>query len=167
MTTKRVIAIAAIVVAFGTVSVAAWGVHSGVLFGGDGPFGGKIKHLVSGHIGRLLVLRSQLDITREQKQKIGWILKGRVKDIAPIARTLVEKRAALRQQVMKESPDEKAIRSAVKGLADSIGDAAVLASKIVSEVRPVLTPNQVKLVEKFRADSNKAVLDWINKLDKQ
>ena len=72
--------------------------------------------------------------------------------------------AQLREAVLKEPADEKAIRSAAKDLSKSIGDASVLASRVIAEARPVLTAEQVKLIRNFRTEVDKATLDWLNQL---
>ncbi len=48
----------------------------------------------------------------------------------------------------------------------AIGDAAVLASKVVAQVKPVLTSQQIERIEKFRADTQKATADWLDQMGK-
>ncbi len=119
---------------------------------GDSPFG----RLISGHIGRWMVLRSELNLTDEQKTKIRETIKPRKPEIAKVARGVWEKRTALVNAVVADQPNEEAIRHAADDLGKAIGDAAVLASKVVGDVRPVLTTEQREQVEKFRQDCQKA-----------
>ncbi len=106
--------------------------------------------MVSGQIGRLMVLRSELNITDEQRAQIRGMVVEHKTDIAKAAENVWEKRVALREAVLADEPDEKAIRKAADRLGDAIGDAAVLASKIAGEARPVLTEDQRDKIEATR-----------------
>src|SRR6185369_12358661 len=102
-----------------------------------------LVNFIRAELGRLMVLKSELDITDAQKEQIKTILQSHKAEIAQVAKPLVDKKRALRDAVMADAPDEKAIRAASDDLAHSIGDAAVLASKIKQEVAVVLTPDQL------------------------
>lgn len=167
MTGKRIAVIGTVCTLLLTASLAAWGVESGAFFTDKGPFDGSLKRLIVGQVGRILVLRSQLDVTDEQKEKTVGIIKSHMKEIIPVAKSVVEKRRALRQAVMKEEPNEKEIRAAAEALGKSLGDASVLTSRIVAEARPVFTPRQVKLVQDFRISLDNATTDWLNQLGKK
>ena len=167
MNKKRIIVVCVLTAFVATASVTAWGFHAGIpgIIGKCGCFSNSpIKRLVAGHVGRFLVLRSKLDITDEQKKKVSAILKNRLDEIVPMAKVVIKKRRALREAVLKEPVDEKAIRSAAKDLSKSIGDASVLASRVIAEARPVLTDKQVKLIQDFKTEVDNATLDWLNQL---
>jgi Spy/CpxP family protein refolding chaperone len=166
MTGKRIAVICVICSLVATGSIAAWGVESGALSLNEGLFNGSLKRLIVGHVGRLLVLKSQLAVTDEQKEKAGAIVKSHLDEIMPVAKSVLEKRQVLREAVMKDNPNEKEIRAAAESLGKSIGDASVLASKIVVEARPVFTDRQVKLVKDFKANMNTATMDWLKQLKK-
>jgi Spy/CpxP family protein refolding chaperone len=167
MTGKRIALIGIVCSLLLTASLAAWGVESGAFSTSMGLCDGSLKRLIIGHVGRVLVLKSQLDVTDEQKEKTVGIIKSRLDEIIPAVKNVVEKRRALRQAVMKEEPNEKEIRAAAEALGRSLGDASVLTSKIVAEARPVFTPRQVKLVEDFRISLDNATTDWLNQLGKK
>jgi len=167
MTRKRIALIGIVCSLLLMASLAAWGVESGAFSAGKGPFDGSLKRLIVGQVGRVLVLKSQLDVTDEQKEKTAGIIKSRLDEIIPVAKNVVEKRRALRQAVMKEEPNEKEIRAAAEALGKSLGDASVLTSKIVAEARPIFTPHQVKLVQDFRISLDNATTDWLNQLGKK
>ncbi len=167
MNGKRILVVCVLTAFVATASVTAWGLHSGIpgIVAKSGClFNSPVKRLVAGHVGRLLVLRSDLDITDEQKEKVSALVKSRLDEIVPIAKTVIDKRRALREAVLKEPVDEKAIRSAALDLTKSIGDASVLASRVIAEARPVLTAKQVKLIRDFKTEVDKATLDWLNQL---
>ncbi len=167
MTGKRITLVGIVCSLLLTASLAAWGVESGAFFTGKGPFDGSLKRLVIGQVGRILVLKSQLDVTDEQKQKTAGIIKSHMDQIIPVAKNVVTKRRALREAVMNEKPNEKEIRAAAEALGESLGDASVLASKIVAEARPVFTPRQVKLLKEFRISLDNATTDWLNQLGRK
>ncbi len=123
--------------------------------------GGPVAHsplgrLVSGQIGRLMVLRSELNLTDEQRARVKETLKAHKPEIAAAGKAVWEKRVALRDLVLDEKADEPAIRKAADDLARSIGDAAVLAAKIRGEVAPVLTDEQKKLIRQTRLECREA-----------
>jgi Spy/CpxP family protein refolding chaperone len=127
-------------------------------------FGSPIARLITGNIGRLLVLRSELNVTSEQRAKIRSAVKSHRDEIRPVAASIVQKKRALREAVLTKN--EEAIRSASADLGKSIGDASVVASKVVADVRKVLTPEQIEKIQKFRADADGAADRWLNEIGK-
>jgi Spy/CpxP family protein refolding chaperone len=123
-----------------------------------------IARLIAGNIGRFLVLRSELNVTPDQKRRIADIVRKRSNEIKPVAQKILEKKTALREAVLADQPDERAIRSASDGLAKAIGDAAVVASLVVGEAKKVLTPEQIERIRTFRANCDKAELGWVQQI---
>jgi len=168
MNKKAVIIASALVLKLALVCVAlnAWAAEppdkAGIETLGQSP----LAKLITGNIGRFLVLRSELVITTDQKKKIVEILKSRRDEIRPVAKTILEKRRALQEAVVNKPGDETAIRGAATEMGKAIGDAAVLASKVVAQVKPVLTSQQIERIEKFRADTQKATNDWLDQMGK-
>ena len=118
----------------------------------DTPLG----RLLSGHLGRLLVLRSEMNVTDEQREKIKDVLVEHKPEIAEAAKGVWEKRSALRDAVLDNEADEAAIRRAADELGKAIGDAAVLGSKIRGQVAPILTDKQKELIKECRSDCQAA-----------
>jgi Spy/CpxP family protein refolding chaperone len=108
-----------------------------------------LVRLITGHIGRFLVLRSELSVTPEQKTKIREAVESRKDRIGPVVKSLKDKRRALRDAVRAETPDEAAIRAAADQLGKAIADAAVLASQVVADARKVMTDEQRSRIEQF------------------
>lgn len=127
-------------------------VHGDQCKWGQSPLG----RLISGHIGRWMVLRSELNVTDEQKAKLKEAVKPHKTEIAKAAKGVWEKRTALLSAVLAEQPNEEAIRHAADDLGKAIGDAAVLASKVAGDVRPVLSSEQREQLQKFRQDCQAA-----------
>jgi len=117
-----------------------------------------LGRLISGHLGRALVLRSEMEVSAEQREKIHAIMKSHRQEAAQAIRPVVEQRRKLRELVTAEKPDEAAIRAAGDALGKAIGDAAVKLSQIAGELRGVLTPEQIEKLEKFH-DANEGAVD--------
>jgi len=114
------------------------------------------KH-VTGTIGRLLVLRSELDVTQEQRTRIRATLLEYRPDIVEVAQGAVQKWRALDESVRAEEVDEKAIRAAAAELGTAIGDAAIVRAKIVGELRDVLSDEQIEAIQAFRGEQQESV----------
>lgn len=153
-----------VMVALGTT---AWGFPGSSESEWQPLFGGALKRLVMDQVGRFLIFRSQLDIAPEQRQKIAAVLKKHKDEIIPVAKSVLQKRKALQEAVLKESGNENQIRAAAADLAKSIGDASVVASKVVADVRQVLTEKQISLITKYRMGRQEAVTDWLDQLAKK
>ena len=153
--TKRMIGMclisAALVGGVGAAGQAAGG------FGRGHGDGGPLRALMSGQVGRLLTLRSELDLTTEQKESIHKIVESHRQEIRDVMKPVVEKRRALRDATIATNPDEKAIRAAASDLGNALGNAAVLGSKIKAEVVTVMTPEQKQKIDEFRKHADAAV----------
>lgn len=120
-----------------------------------------IARLITGNIGRLLVLRSELNVTYAQRRQIAGVLKSHRQEIAPVAKAIVEKKRALREAVVLKPGDDQAIRKAADDLGKAIGDAAVVASRVIGEAKGALTADQLERIRDFRAGCDKAEMGWV------
>lgn len=125
---------------------------------------GPIRKLIQGQVGKFFAMKSELNLTDDQKQKIREIVLQHKQEIAAVAKPLSEKHRALRSAAMADQSDDKAIRAAADDMAKSIGDAAILAAKIKAEVRTVLTPTQQQKVQEFRKSTEDVVDQVIGEL---
>jgi Spy/CpxP family protein refolding chaperone len=156
--------VSTLVAAILAISAPGWG---GQTTGGDDPtfFGASpLKRLIVGNIGRFLVLRSELNVTPEQRSKIAGTVKRHRNEIRPVAKDVLEKRKALREAVLATPKNEEAIRKAANDLGKAIGDASVLASKVIAEARTALTPEQIERIRKFRMEKDNATMAWVDKI---
>jgi Spy/CpxP family protein refolding chaperone len=126
--------------------------------------GGPLRRLFTGQIGRWLTLKSELNLTADQRQQIRAIVQSHRAEIAAVLKPLVEKRRALRAATTGPTVNESAIRAAAADLTQSVGDAAVLAAKIKLEVRRVMTPHQLQQIDAFGQQSDSAVDQFIQDL---
>jgi Spy/CpxP family protein refolding chaperone len=113
--------------------------------------------MISGSIGRLLVLRSEMNVTDEQRAQIRDVLVSRRPAIAETVKSVRDKRVVLRDAVLSGKADEAQIRAAADELGKAIADAAVKASKLRNEIAPILTEEQRGLIKKFLEENDAAV----------
>ena len=119
----------------------------------DTPLG---KH-VTGTIGRLLVLRSELDVTAEQRARIRATVLVHMPEIAEVAQGMLKKWQTLGDTVLAEEVDEKAIRAAADEFGATLGDAAIARAKLVHQVRGELSDEQIDAIKEFRAEQLRSV----------
>jgi len=125
-----------------------------------------LARLIMDNLGRLLVLRSELGVTDEQKQKIQGIVKSHRKEIVPAITGVHEKRKALREAVLNNPVGQEAIRAAAADLGKAMGEAAILRARVGSEVRQVLKPEQQDRIKRFRTDLDRSVETWLTEFGK-
>jgi Spy/CpxP family protein refolding chaperone len=119
-----------------------------------------IGRLLMGRIGRLMTLKSELNLTADQKQAIATTLSAHKAEIAKALQPVVEKGRALRAATAMDNPDEAKIRSLADDLGKAIGDAAVVGARARHDVKAAahLTDEQAKRIADFHA-GNQAALD--------
>jgi len=151
-------------------------IAAGLLLGGVGwaaesatghrahPGNSPIGRFFTGQAGRMLTLKSEMNLTDAQRQQIRSVLESHRSEIAAAAKELVTRHRVVQTQVLADKPDEQAIRSATTELGKAIGDAAVLAARIRGELAPILTDPQKKLLESFRIDTMEAVDHWLSEM---
>ncbi len=121
-----------------------------------------LARFMRARFGSFMALRGELNLTDDQKTQVRQIVKSHRVEIVPAARDVVTKGRALRQAVVADKPDEAAIRAAADALGKSIGDAAVIASKVKGEIKAVLTPEQQERLRKFREEREQSVDTLLN-----
>lgn len=125
-----------------------------------------LGRFVSGQIGRLMVLRSDLDLSDEQRGQIRDVLVSRRAQIVDTVKSVREKRLALRDAVLDTDASESDIRTAADQLGDAIADAAVKAAKLRGELAPILTDEQRQTVAGFIAERDDSVTNFLEKAGK-
>lgn len=101
-----------------------------------------LRLLVMGNLGRLLILRSELELSDEQQAQIGQARARHRVELAKALTELVKRRRALRDAVVAEPADPAVIRLRASAVGECSGDTAVMMAQVVGEVRGVLTPEQ-------------------------
>jgi hypothetical protein len=116
------------------------------------------------NLARLIVLKSELGITNEQRDKIKSTVKAHAVEARAAAKSVVERKRALREAVLNQ--DEANIKKASAELGTAISNAALLASKVIGEARPALTEGQIDKIAKFRAAADKEQDSWLDQIGK-
>jgi Spy/CpxP family protein refolding chaperone len=119
--------------------------------------GSPVGKMISGTVGRLMVLRSEMNVTAEQKAAIRNVLVDRRPQIAETVQSVREKRLVLRNAVLSGESDEVKVRAAADELGKAIGDAAVRAVKLRNEIAPILSEEQRQLIGTFLQENDAAV----------
>ena len=123
----------------------------------DTPLG----RLITGSIGRWMVLRSELNLTQEQRTQIRDVLVSHRPQIAQTVKSVHAKRTALRDAVLQGRSDEQ-IRAAAGELGSAIADASVKAVKLRDQVAPILTEEQQQRIGRFIAEQDRAVSKFLD-----
>jgi Spy/CpxP family protein refolding chaperone len=90
----------------------------------------------------------QLDLTPEQTQKITGIQKSKDEVLATARKAYTEAGKALDEA--SSSGDDAAIRAAAVKVGNALADLQILRKKVVTELKAVLTPDQLKKLEEIR-----------------
>jgi Spy/CpxP family protein refolding chaperone len=122
-----------------------------------------VGRLISGNLGRLLVLRSEMDVTPEQRGEIREVLLSQRSQIATTVESVREKRLVLRDAVLADQPDEGKIRAAASALGVALGDAAVKAAKLRGKLAPILSDDQRELIHEFRQERDESIEAFMRK----
>lgn len=103
-----------------------------------------------GHHGPLGFL-SKLNLTNDQKHKVALILKDHRQEAKETMNNLRTARKNLFAAVNSQEYNEAAVRQAAKDVARWQEEMAVHRAKVMSEVRKVLTPEQISQIEAKKA----------------
>lgn len=98
---------------------------------------------------RINTMMDELGLNQDQKDKVHEVLKGHRGEFAPVFKKIGEARKSLRETMLSGTADEAAIRTAAQAVGQAIGDAAVMGGKVVGEVKPILTPEQLEKLQKI------------------
>ncbi len=128
----------------------------------DTPLG----RLVTGSVGRFLVLRSELNLTPEQRTRIRDVLVSHRAQIAQTVKSMHDKRTVLRDAVLQGQSEDQ-IRAAAGEFGTVIAEASVKAAKLRNQVAPILTEQQQKRIGQFIADQDQAVGNFLDQASQQ
>lgn len=154
---RRALVTGVVVLALVTGMAAAYGQASPGSWGRFPLANTPIGKMISGSIGRLLVLRSEMNVTDEQRAQIREVLVSHRPAIAETVKSVRDKRVALRNAVLLGEASEEQIRAAADELGKAIADAAVKGSKLRGEIAPILTEEQRGLIRCFLEENDAAV----------
>ena len=147
-------------VVVGTVATAAMAVSPEL--GPTGAWRGPLAHsplgrTITGCLGRVFTLRSDLNISDEQRQQIRGVIVSHRAEIASTVKSIRDKRVVLRDLVRSDNAEESKIRTAAEALGQAVGDAAVKAAKLRGEIAPLLNQGQRTKIDKFLMENDAAI----------
>jgi len=115
-------------------------------------------------IGQKMLFKAEMAITDEQKQTIHAIFRDHRDSMVPLVKNVVNKHQDLRKAVLADESDENAIRQVSQELGKTIGDVAVQLSKLVPEVRAILTEEQQALLDEHLSGHEAAVNEFLDEI---
>ncbi|MCK4659069.1 MAG: Spy/CpxP family protein refolding chaperone [Phycisphaerae bacterium] len=137
---------------------AGWGHH-----GNGADDNGPLHQLLAAKAGRVMMLFGELNLTDEQKDQIHAVLESDQQAIVAVLRPLFDKHSTLHKAVAADKIDEQAIRTAATEFGAALGDVAVLAANIKERIRPILTEDQIKVLQDFHADHDRMIDAHLNR----
>lgn len=144
------------VVAVGTIATAAMAVNPAA-----GPTSlwrnSPLGRTIAASFGRVLTLRSDLNVTDEQRQQIRDVLVSHRAEIATTVKSVRDKRVALRDLVRSDKAEKSQIRSAADELGQAVSDAAVKAVELRGKIAPLLSQDQRATIDKFLMENDAAI----------
>ncbi len=93
----------------------------------------------------------RLDLTAQQWEKTAAILEKHKDEIRALHKKMWKAKKALRDATMSDTYNEKNIRAAAGNLAADIEETAILRAKVFSEIRAILTPQQIERMKNMRS----------------
>jgi len=132
-----------------------------------GPADHPLRRLFLENLHRRREMFKELNLTPDQKAKIGAILKSHKAEIVGALQALHARHQALLSAVRADAVNEAAIRAAGKEMGDAVADASILRAKVRLEVRAVLTPDQCKQPDRTLDQISRSVTDALNDLANQ
>lgn len=113
---------------------------------------GRFREVIRTAMRNMLNFRHETPLTAEQKRKARGVLESHRSDI----RTQMEKgrdaRRAMMDAVKASGPDAVATKEAADKIGNAARDRALLMAKVASEIRPLLTAEQLERVEAARTE---------------
>lgn len=161
MTRKVLLSVALV----GTIATAAFAVSpaGGPFCAMRGPLAGTpLGRTISGCIGRVITLRSDLNVSDEQRQQIHDVLRSHHSEIASTAKSVRDKRVALRDLARSDNADQAQIQAAADALGQAVSEAAVKAVKLGGEIAPLLNQEQRAAIDKFLTENDAAINSFLD-----
>jgi Spy/CpxP family protein refolding chaperone len=108
---------------------------------------GKIRALVSDVAHELLNFREQAPLSDGQRTEVRDILKSHKAEIAAQFQKGKDARRAMIEAVAQKGPDSPEALKAADAIGESARSRALLTGRVVSEITPLLTPEQKTLAK--------------------
>ncbi|HHC24666.1 MAG TPA: periplasmic heavy metal sensor [Desulfobacterales bacterium] len=137
------IALVLVMIFTGAALAGGFGRHHG---GGHGGFG---RHGMGGGMGLKALMH--LDLSDTQKAEVAEVFTKYQEDREDVRNSIMTARENLFTAIHADEFSEAGVRQASQAVASVMEEGAVLKAKIVAEVKPILTPEQIALMKERRA----------------
>lgn len=124
---------------------------SNLSWAGHGDRGGHHK----GKGGGPMKFLEKLDLTDDQQSKVDAIMQAHQAEKNQLREDIKTAKKALREAMHADTFDEAAIRSASKTVSTNMEEMAVFRGKIFTEIRSILTPEQIEKMSEMRMHHQK------------
>jgi len=123
----------------------------------EGLPGAPVRTIVGEIIRDALNFHHDMPLSDSQKQQVAAILRNHQAEIHDQIENAVAARRAMRQAVESSGPDSQAARDAAAKIGDAARDGALLRAKIGTEIKPILTPEQLARIQAGTQDIDATV----------
>ncbi len=113
--------------------------------------------------GQFLKAIHRLQLTEAQKHDIAVILKQHREQSRTLLQQMFDARKKLFETVSADTFDENAVRQAARQVAGNEEEMAVLRAEISSEIKKVLTPEQLDKLTRMKADFSQRVKERVDR----
>ena len=152
MKTHHTLLLAGILAIGGALPSRATGTEAGDPFVQPGLPGHPLRTLASTAVRHFLNFRNETPLSAEQKQAIAGIVKSHADEIRAQVRKGAEARRGMATVAEAQGGDASATKAAAEKVGAAARDRALLAARILGEVRPLLTPDQVSRIQAARTE---------------
>jgi len=159
---RRVIFSVAVVGVIATAAMAAGPAVGPVGFLGGPLANSPLGRTISGCLGRALTLRSDLNVTDQQRQQIRDVIMSHRAEIATTVKSVRDKRVDLRDLVRSDKAEKSEIRAAADALGQAVSDAAVKAAELRGKIAPLLSQDQRATIDKFLMENDTAINTFLD-----
>ena len=122
---------------------------------GQGPFRGEI-------VQKLMNMRDELGMTDAQKQEIRGVIEGYRSEIKSQWAIGKAAREGMRTAVQEHGAESPEATAAAKKIGDAATSGSLLLAKILSDVKPLLTEDQIKKIQEGRVDITSLIESRLN-----
>ncbi len=113
---------------------------------------GKFREVMRTAMRHLLNFRHETPLSDEQKQKARAVMESHRSEIQAQIEKGRDARRSMLGLVKTSGPDDTAVREAADKIGNAARDRALLFAKVAREIRPLLTPEQLKRIETARTE---------------
>lgn len=152
MKTHHTLLLAGILAFANAAPIHAAGNETGGSFGNFALPGQPLRTLASTALRHFLNFRKETPLSAEQKQAVTSIVQSHRDEIRAQVRSGIEARRAMATVAGAQGADASATRAAAEKLGAVACDRALLTARILGEVRPILTPDQVSRIQSARTE---------------